>query len=93
MVCSKKKPKKLGSVVRSESGSNVSRTIVLYNWRWYRHKDLFIFQCPQGLSGENQSVACVVSLCSCFSASSERAPAVEVLYLPECHLAGSGEVA
>lgn len=69
--------------------------VLLYfvKWRWYRHKDLFISQCPQGLSGEIQSVACIISLCSCSFTSSEHAPAVEVLSLPGCHLAGTGGVA
>lgn len=69
--------------------------VLLYfiKWRWYRHKDLFISWCPQGLSEESQSVACIISLCSCSFASSECAPAAEVLYLPECYSAASDGVA
>lgn len=84
--------------MKSESGSNMSCTIVRFiKWRWYRHKDLFISQCPQRLSEESQSVVCIIPACSRSSAmllqSSECAPAMHVSHLSGCLLINEDGIA
>lgn len=87
MACSKKKHKKLGSAVRSESGSNVSRTIVLHKVEVVQTQRPFHFSVSSGtVSRDSECSLHYITVLFLF-ASSERAPAVEVLYalyIPEC---------
>lgn len=83
--------------MKSESGSNMSSTIVRFiKWRWYRHKDLFISVSLETVRRESECslrfISVLLLFCNLF-ASSECAPAISVLHRSGCQLTDADGIA